>query len=448
MKNQSRITFSRLFFGQCFPLNQPQSKMRLLLLLAAICGLLASLMSSAIGHAHLLFRLSRDGLLPSWLGQFGSDVSTLNHHQPVQLPVRCLVCGCVFSLLAAHLLSAVSLLRMLGVGTLLNFLCVSLALLWLRYDFPEQLPLEHSQQPLTSSNSRCEPSACCDCCCACVGRLGSAARLCLLHDNHKVQPVVALQGSFYFERERLRRASGGPFKRSISDCLLQQQRLQKSYVGPADYGTCAAVSCACNHFAATAAATTVAVDSHDHRPSAGTYTSCNSLESITEEIDLRTSIKRRTRNDLCRQICVKYENHSVVSLLGFEFALNNQLPTSRSARKVKSTFFSSLPRLAQFCSNFNSIHPQSSCSLWSLWCWPPDWPPVKPSIWCQCVKFGLWKFFHCFSVWSFAYSSFGSQVNRDMRMEGEMLCLASLYFRSVPCGCTCIWCFACPPQPG
>lgn len=351
-------------------MDQPQANLRLLLTTAAICALFASLLSSSVGQAHLLFRLSLDGLLPACLSNTlscssstalsSSNVRFTGHS--VQLPMLCYSVAAVLSTLIAYALPISSLLRMLGVGTLFNCFTVAVSLLWLRFDLPEQLPLEQSQQPLSDSGNEC-----CSCCCSnpnhsnhieasydscsSIGAVNSYCDCCynptrnhnLHHRNHhhhhshspiqKMQPVVALQGSYYFERHHGRSASNrGPVTRSLSDCVLQHQgdRTTTTITTRArNYGACAVG----HHELGTQSAP---------NPPGPYFGSFDSFGRLRPEVDGYS--KYVNHHQRTRSVCVSYERQSFVSLLGFDFTLNHQLPTSRSARKVKrmNHFFQTL----------------------------------------------------------------------------------------------------------
>jgi hypothetical protein len=320
--------------SQCFPVDHPQANLRLLLVTAAVCALLASLLSSSTGQAHLLFRLSLDGLLPSWLSVTNRwpSVPTFNAGS-IQLPFLCYFCSALLSATIAYLLPTSALLRMLGVGTLFNCFVVALALLWLRFDLAEQLPLEQSQQPLHESGNCCSYGNnyagsctvnCCDCCCN-----GQSSSSCdRANTVHKVQPVVALQGSYYFERERQRQSNGRSVPRSMSDCVLQHHANNSRSTSASNSNATTTITTRTRNYGACES-------HHNTAQRSVAYGSADSFGMLRPEVDgFATYLNNGDRK---RSVCVAYEQQSFVSLLGFDFTLNHQLPTGRSARKVKCT---------------------------------------------------------------------------------------------------------------
>ncbi|XP_053205981.1 high affinity cationic amino acid transporter 1-like [Panonychus citri] len=122
--------------------------MKYLVIIGATSGLYASIIATLLGLSRLIFTMSSDGLLPGKLSAYNSTKGTTT--------IATLFALLLSSIVALTVQSS-TLFLWLGMGSLLSYMFVSIAILSLRYGLSEQLAIESSE--LINSDSVNDSSA-------------------------------------------------------------------------------------------------------------------------------------------------------------------------------------------------------------------------------------------------------------------------------------------------
>lgn len=110
--------------------------MQYFVIIGAATGFWASLLASHLALSRLLFFMSNDGLLSPYFSVYKNSSGTTPNAT---------LTGCILSSVIAMCIETRTLFLWLGLGSLLSYMCVSIAILILRYGVEERLPLEHSE---------------------------------------------------------------------------------------------------------------------------------------------------------------------------------------------------------------------------------------------------------------------------------------------------------------
>lgn len=217
--------------------------MQYLIVLAGFLVSISTALSLFQANNMLLVHLASHGLLPKWFYQSSACKPNLNKFQTVDVYVRTPLLTSLFTFLFFVCVSVAfnndSIICMLGVGTLINYALSALAVLLLRYDKLEKLPLDLEKQNLTNvgqhTNSNYSLSVPCSRCLN-LNRFyqnsnkssiaACANNYCALNDQQSVhepglQLIVALPSSFYYRQYY--KQTFNKIKKSWSDCHLQSK---------------------------------------------------------------------------------------------------------------------------------------------------------------------------------------------------------------------------------
>lgn len=229
---------------------------------------------------------------------------------------------------------------MLGVGTLLNYACSALALLLLRYDKLEKLPLDlekqhllNSQNSINTTNSNYSMNLQCTKCLNLDKFYHSNSNKssfvvcctnnCPINDQQSVheplQLIVALPTSFYYRQYY--RQTFNKIKKSWSDCHLQSK-------------ICSFPSTSYNQIRSK-----MQVPNSNNRE----FNPMNENVIYQRDVaDLQLNQEENTNDFDAPKLTACYIDSSYSSSLEFDFNLNylNKLPTNQTEIKVKckSTF--------------------------------------------------------------------------------------------------------------
>lgn len=214
--------------------------MQYLIVLAGFLVSVSATLSLFQANNMLLVHLASHGLLPKWFYQGSACKPNLNKFRPVDIYVRTPLLTSLFTFLFFVCVSVAfnndSIICMLGVGTLINYASSALAVLLLRYDKLEKLPLDLEKQNLTNGqqpNSNYSLSVPCSRCLNLTRFYQNSNKTsacpnkhCALNDQQSVQEpglqlIVALPSSFYYRQYY--KQTFNKIKKSWSDCHLQSK---------------------------------------------------------------------------------------------------------------------------------------------------------------------------------------------------------------------------------
>lgn len=213
--------------------------MQYLIVLAGFLVSVSTTLSLFQANNMLLIHLASHGLLPRW---FYQSRLNLNKFKTVDVYVRTPLLTSLFTFLFFVCVSVTfnsdSIVCMLGVGTLINYASSALAVLLLRYDKLEKLPLDLEKQNLTNgqqTNSNYSLNVPCSKCLNLTRFYQNSSKSSFvactnhhwpLNDQQSVQEpglqlIVALPSSFYYRQYY--KQTFNKIKRSWSDCHLQSK---------------------------------------------------------------------------------------------------------------------------------------------------------------------------------------------------------------------------------
>ena len=219
--------------------------MQYLMVLAGLLVSVSSTLSLFQANNMLLVHLASHGLLPKWFYQSSACKMNPNKFKTVDVYVRTPILTSLFTFLSFVCVGVAfnndSIICMLGVGTLINYASSALAVVLLRYDKLEKLPLDLEKQNLTNgqhTNSNYSLSVPCSRCLnlarfyqndqhSSKASFATYSNRCAFNDQQSsvhepgLQLIVALPSSFYYRQYY--KHTFNKIKKSWSDCHLQSR---------------------------------------------------------------------------------------------------------------------------------------------------------------------------------------------------------------------------------